>query len=131
MNALQKFLAARELGFLKAEDMPELIALDRLFPVLVRCDFCRFECAAQDCAHMIRAVRSIGDYVRDVSAPVGSEERAAAWQPEPPIQPVIATARKAPTIPARLRTLQDLFDENQIGGNFDGFVVGSDADPGL
>lgn len=131
MNALQTFLQTKEFGFLKVEDMPELIALDRLFPVLVRCDMCRFECAAQDCAHLIKAVQAIGDYVRDVSAPVGSDERAANWQPEGKIVPVIATARKAPDRFDRPRTLGDLFNDGQIGGNFDGFIVGSDADPGL
>ncbi len=86
MNKLQIFIAGLGFGsFLRVNQMPELIALDRLCPVLVRCGGKRFTCAAQDCAEMIRAVELGGDYVRDVSLPVGTDERAERWQPEAPV----------------------------------------------
>src|SRR5437764_14745167 len=82
MNALQQFIASKPMGFLKSTDMPALIALDRLCPVLVRCGGCRFTCAAQDLKHLIECIKAGADYVRDVSFPTGSLERAALWQPE-------------------------------------------------
>jgi hypothetical protein len=88
MNKLQQFIQSKPCGFLTEADMPELIALDRLCPVLVRCGACRFTCAAQDCAHLITAIVAAKDYVRDVSFPVGAMERAASWQPDCPVTPV-------------------------------------------
>jgi len=82
MNALQTFIASVPCGFLKSTDMPKLIELDRLCPVLVRCGGCRFTCAAQDCAHLIKCIEASGDYCRDVSFPTGSVERAATWVPD-------------------------------------------------
>jgi hypothetical protein len=77
MNELQKFIASKPMGFLAANELAELIRLDRLCPVLVRCGGGRFTCAAQDAAHFMDCVSAGGDYVRDVSFPVGSMERAA------------------------------------------------------
>lgn len=81
MNELQKFIAALEHGFLTKEQMPELIRLDPEFPVLVRCGMGRFVCPAHKCAERVNRVHWQGDYVRDVSIPVGSDARAASWQP--------------------------------------------------
>ena len=59
------FMTAAEVAILAAH--PE----GRLVRVLVRCGSCRFVCAAQDVMHLIGAVESIGDYVRDCSIPAG------------------------------------------------------------
>lgn len=75
MNRLQSFIQRinqQSYGFLRDTDMPELIAVDRLCQVLVRCGGCRFTCAAQDVAHLVKCVEAGGDYVRDVSFPVGA-----------------------------------------------------------
>jgi hypothetical protein len=132
MNKLEEFIATRPFGFLVEADMPELIRLDRLFPCLVRCEMCRFTCAAQDVAHLIECVEACGDYVRDVSAPVGWEKRAAEWKPEAVHIPVVYPPSKSST--PRIRLVSDcrpVFDESQCGGVFDGHQVTSDADPGL
>src|SRR5881392_2872760 len=88
MNKLQEFIDSKPMGFLSEADIPKLIALDRLCPVLVRCGGCRFTCGAQDVQHLMRCVEAGGDYVRDVSFPVGSVERAAKWKPECVVTPV-------------------------------------------
>jgi hypothetical protein len=125
------------MGFLTEADMPELIRLDRLFPVLVRCGGCRFTCGAQYLEHLMACIKAGGDYVRDVSFPVGSMERAEGWRahnvaPDP--DPVIQTIRHG-TFPEALQAmaggLKRAFDESQCGGVFDGNTVTSDADPGL
>jgi hypothetical protein len=56
-------------GCLIESEVKTIAASDatRLMRVLVRCGGCRFECGAQDVAHLIEAVEAIGDYVRDVS----------------------------------------------------------------
>ena len=58
-------------GFLRDTDVQTLAADDacRLDQLLVRCGSCRFICAAQDVPHIIAALESSGDYVRDVSYP--------------------------------------------------------------
>lgn len=88
MNALQSLLATLPCGFLTAETLPKLIALDRLHPVLVRCGGCRFQCAAQDVEHLMKCVDAGGDYVRDLSIPCGWEHRAETWAPESPVTPL-------------------------------------------
>jgi len=80
MNALQKLIRRHPFGGITTADLPELLALDRLHPVLVICGCCRFTCAAQNLEHMIACVQKGGDYVRYLSFPVGSFERAATWQ---------------------------------------------------
>lgn len=130
MNALQSFIASKPGGFLRDTDIPELIRLDRLCPVLVRCGGCRFTCAAQDCARLIRAVERDGDYVRDVSFPVGSDERAALWQPDCPVTPLRMTPARF-TAPKRPMRESMPFNESDCSGAFDGIHVTSDADPGL
>lgn len=134
MNALQLFIASKPDGFIAREDLPALIALDRLCPLLVRCGACRFTCAAQDADHLIRCVQSVGDYVRDVSFPVGAQDRAAHWRPEPtPARP----AQQSPAAWSISRNSHPAPKRREEGvdwiatGNFDGFACGSDADPGL
>lgn len=142
MNKLQSFIQEQNDnygGFLRQSDMPALIALDRLCQVLVRCGGCRFTCAAQDVAHLIKCVDAGGDYVRDVSFPVGSMERAASWQPDCPVTPLSAipasflAPRHTAGERAKARNLSDSvwFNEADCSGAFDGFQVTSDADPGL
>lgn len=130
-NSLQRFILLRPGGFIKQSDMPELAAIDRLCPVLVRCGGCRFTCAAQDAPIIIRAIERDGDYLRDVSFPVGSMERAASWQPEAPIMETMTPPNAIP-----MRTYTPVppatnFDPSDCGGVWDGFQVTSDADPGL
>ena len=138
MNALQSFIQSKGFGgFLRDADMPELIALDRLCPVLVRCGGCRFTCAAQDVEHLLKCIEAGGDYCRDVSFPVGSDERAAQWQPECPVTPVAmfpaSFVKPRPHTPHgdAIRRLEVQFNEADCGGVWDGSQVTSDADPGL
>jgi hypothetical protein len=137
MNTLQTFIQTLPCGFITAAQMSELIKLDRLCPVLVRCGCGRFTCAAQDVAHFIKCVEAGGDYVRDVSLPVGSMERAANWAPEPAsnIQHQATGTRAAGLLgvtPKHLRANRAAYwDESQCGGVFDGHQVASDADSGL
>ena len=58
-------------GFLTMSDLADIVGFDRLRKVLVRCGGCRFVAAAQDAAHLMRCIEAGGDYVRDVSLPVG------------------------------------------------------------
>lgn len=148
MNALQKYIQTineRSYGFLLDSDMPTLIALDRLCQVLVRCGGCRFLCAAQDVSHLESCIKAGGDYVRDVSFPVGAMDRAASYVPEqfrserpcPELancQTTAITMGKGP-VASRNQTLSDWyrsqFNENDCGGAFDGNQVTSDADSSL
>jgi len=145
MNKLQELIKREPFGFLSAEAVQELVKLDRLFQVLVRCGGCRFTCAAQDVAHLARCIEAGGDYVRDVSFPVGSYERAANWAPEgAPVQRALNNADCGTAFPAHewpspkdtgkggtLRRIPIRFHEADCGGAFDGNQVISDADPGL
>jgi len=69
--------------FIEDTMIPELLKIDRLLQVLVRCGNGRFVCAVQDVSHFIQiieehsklktketGVQFQGDYVRDVSLPV-------------------------------------------------------------
>ena len=95
MNKLQQFLAKLDHGFLDGlPQVKELEKLDRLFPVLVRCGACRFTCGAQYYETLQNHVNAGGDYVRDVSIPIGGDARAAAWVPECPVTPA-AMVRQA------------------------------------
>ena len=143
MNSLQSLLATLPCGFLTEEQLPELVKLDRLHPVLVRCGGGRFTCGAQDVAHFLKCVTAGGDYVRDVSIPAGCEERAAQWSAEPLPQTLFRAANnraeklvgQEPKRQARKYvdawTRAAQFDESQCGGVFDGNQVTSDADSGL
>lgn len=137
MNALQDFIASKPFGFIKSTDMPALIKLDRLCPLLVRCGGCRFTCAAQDADKLMGAIIAAGDYVRDVSFPVGSIERAANWRSDCPVTPLTmlpASFTAACKATKQVRHIGDYhawFNESDCGGVFDGYSVTSDADPGL
>jgi hypothetical protein len=81
VTQLQAFIQSKPCGFLTSADIPVLMSMDRLFPVLVRCGSCRFQCGVQYVEHMIQCIVAGGDYVRDVSFPAGSFEAAARWMP--------------------------------------------------
>ena len=56
------------LGFLNESTLKDLIELDRLAPVLIRCGGCRLQAPAQDIEHIIKMVEKSGlDYIRDIS----------------------------------------------------------------
>lgn len=59
-------------GFLRTEDLAQLVRLERLAQVLVRCGGGRFTCPAQDAAYFVGIIDATNDYVRDVSVPAGS-----------------------------------------------------------
>ena len=73
-------------SFLTREDVLELVRVDRLFQVLVRCNNARFVCAVQDVLHLVDIIEehcsAFGpldrpkshnlDWVRDISVPVRS-----------------------------------------------------------
>ena len=137
MNALQAFIASHPCGFLGtsselADDLGKLIAIDRLCPVLVRCGACRFTCAAQYVSHLMHCIGAGGDYVRDVSFPVGSQERAASWQPQMPEHARQRLQRKVREVLQAKPQRERIEGQDWIAtGNFDGFTCGTDADPGL
>lgn len=55
-------------GFITSEDLPAVIAEDRLYPCLIRCGGGRLSCPAQDVDHFIAIIEAEGsDYIRDVS----------------------------------------------------------------
>jgi len=60
-------------GFLTSSDVADILGFDRLRQVLVRCGVCRFRCAVQDLGHMERCIVAGGDYIRDVSLPIGDD----------------------------------------------------------
>ena len=141
MNKLQVFCAALDGGFLTAKSLElELCGLDRLFPLLVRCGCGRFTCAVQDLPHFTRCVNAGGDYVRDVSLPIGWEARAASWVDGCPVTPCAMLpasfvaerpANQLKKVNAWHLNRRGDFNESDCGGVFDGHGVISDADPGL
>lgn len=59
-------------GFITEKDIEDLVEVDRLRQVLVRCGCGRFTCAVQDVDHFIGMIlKSKEDYVRDVSLLAG------------------------------------------------------------
>lgn len=103
-------------GYLLNEDVTALATEDRLRQILVRCNNCRFTCAAQDIVWLTGMIkRDNSDYVRDISL-LASD---AAYKLSPPNQdaPVGRNAGE--------------WREEACGGAYDGFTVSSDADPGL
>jgi hypothetical protein len=56
-------------GFLHQPDLIALIAQERLRPVLVRHQGCRFVAPADCATHIIEALEAANDYCRDVSLP--------------------------------------------------------------
>lgn len=142
MNKLQKFMA--EHPFLTEETIKELEAIERLCPVLVRCERGRFTCGAQDAQHFIRCVELGGDYVRDVSFPAVAVEWARTWTEETPLAQTLARAEvlkaaghaerglpRIKPITTKLARIGQEFNEADCGGAFDGSQVTSDADSGL
>jgi len=71
MSELQLFARGLPYGFMSLEQLDQLTKLRRLCPVLVRCGAqCgRFTAPAQNVRELIRAIESVGDYVRDLSLP--------------------------------------------------------------
>lgn len=135
MNRLQQFIKRindANCGFLMDTDIPELIAIDRLCQVLVRCGGCRFVCSAQDVAHLEKCVVAGGDYVRDVSFPVGAFERAANWVhencPVTPVSTLPASFLQKRGVTHALKPHSTHFHENDCSGSFDGNSVHSDTE---
>lgn len=130
MNALQRyFLNLASQGYFVTErDLPELIKLNRLCLLLVRCGQGRFLCPAQDLQHFMQCVEAGKDYVRDVSVPETERANAAYWRGE-----------ETPHVNAGVinqhfkRTAPDGHPRHgyDYGGSFDGSQVVSDATPGL
>lgn len=65
--------------FVTDEDLPELVKINRLLLLLIRCGNGRFLCPAQDVSHFVAVIEEHynnlpnsreRDYVRDVSLPV-------------------------------------------------------------
>lgn len=66
-------LKQQNFGFICKEDLPGIIAEERLHPVLVRCGGGRFTCPAQDVDNFISIIERDGqDYVRDVCFPANT-----------------------------------------------------------
>lgn len=140
MNALQAFIQSKPIGFLTKSDISELMKIDRLCPVLVRCGAVRFTCAVQYVETLIHCVEMNGDYLRDVSFPVGSTQRAANWKPERFLQHDSETPGSTGAagclgsqsgVEAHWNKRSPEFSESDCSGAFDGHQVTSDADPGL
>ena len=70
MNQMEE-IRKRRMGFVTKEDLQEIVKINRLELLLVRCGGCRFMAPAQDIDHLIKLVEHSGEeYVRDVSFPV-------------------------------------------------------------
>ena len=135
-SALASFILARPFGFLNDSDLPTLVQLDRLCPVLVRCGGGRFTCAAQDAAHFIALVgRDERESVRDVSLLLPTIAEAKAWkacevwqenpvplagcQPLPKFAPLLdLDPEPRPTMtPQQVIDATSFFDEADYGGS--------------
>lgn len=68
MTKIQQ-LRQENYGFITKDDLPAIIAENRLQQCLVRCGGCRFVCPAQDVTHLVEIIDASADYVRDVSFP--------------------------------------------------------------
>lgn len=145
MNKLQAFILVTKentYGFITSPaQLNELKRLDQLCQLLVRCGGCRFLCAAQDVEHLMTCIVAGGDYVRDVSFPVGAFDAAARWDPRQeqsaispaPASPGPATPTERTARPFTARAWGNrAIDEADVGGVVDASGhVQSDADPGL
>ena len=146
LEAVLRTIKGRD-GWLTDETIALLAQTDRLRQVLVRCNGCRFLCAAQDAAHLIALVESgkdaqgHGDYVRDVSMPVSDPiHKGNFWTKvtqDPPTARMPIGLPVAMNKPAQYGSVAgawrgDRFNENDCSGVYDGIGnVTSDADPGL
>jgi hypothetical protein len=130
-TAIQRFMVQQPGGFITADQVPAIQAMDRLCQVLVRCGACRFVCAIQDLEHLKRCIALGGDYVRDVS--FTAQQMEAARQAIQADAVVAQRDRDNAARAAQLRRVSALygFNENDCSGVFDGSRVISDADPGL
>ena len=60
----------RRMGFVTQDDLKDIIHINRLQLLLVRCGGCRFLAPAQDIERIIKLIEGSGEeYVRDVSFP--------------------------------------------------------------
>lgn len=107
------------MAFLTHKDLPQLIALDRLQPVLVRCGGARFTCPAQDLETMMRNIEAGGDYVRDVSIPSADYREAVETVRQKDLNPKSGD-----------RPMAHSFDEADCGGVYDGRQVWSETELG-
>lgn len=132
MNQLQLLIAECKHGFLDKPQLSRLCTIARLFPVLVRTGQSRFICAAQYVDFLTKAIEGQGDYIRDVSFPVGSAERAQAWTIDTGSEGIGSSRGIIRNYNPSVGTWTPVdFNEADCGGVFDGFNVSSDADPGL
>jgi hypothetical protein len=140
MNSFQKFISEHPGGFLRDTDMPALISLHRLCPVVVRCGGCRFVAGAQDVPHLIECIKAGGDYVRDVSITYEAQQNSAAWHYEPSPEEwrkrnAAADAKLAVGVAVVKAAAKGPRNEEGVDwictGNFDGNTCGTDADSGL
>lgn len=136
-------------GFLSDLDVEVLAETDRLRQVLVRCNGCRFTCAAQDVKHLTAIVEaSKVDWVRDVSLLSSDAAYSGDFSPrtvDGDYKPATLTtmakgalaALSQPAIfPADVAAAKTwlnygLHESSEYSGSYDGFSVTSDADPGL
>jgi hypothetical protein len=67
MNLIEKLLKER-MGFVKENEIPEIIKENRMQSMIVRCGGGRFICPVQDVQHFIDIIeKEKSDYIRDVS----------------------------------------------------------------
>jgi len=70
MNRMEE-IRDKSHGFVSQDDLKEIVQINRLELLLVRCGGCRFMAPAQDIKRLINLVEATGEeYVRDVSFPV-------------------------------------------------------------
>jgi hypothetical protein len=68
MDVVNRILKERGGFIVSPNEINEIIELDRLHPILVRCGSGRFSCPAQDVNHFVDIINNSNkDYVRDVS----------------------------------------------------------------
>lgn len=68
------FYARLQYGYITTPDeLAELVRIDRLRPVLIRCGGCRMTVGAQDVTHVCKLIKAGGDYVRDISINGGAK----------------------------------------------------------
>ena len=82
MNAgLANFILSRQYGFIQDGDLPEIIKLDPLCWLLVRCgaQHGRFSAPAQNIGQLVSTIEAAGDWVRDVSFPSQCIDEARAF----------------------------------------------------
>lgn len=70
MTKKQEIMTGPQYGFITEKDVPELIAENPNYEVLLRCGSNRFVCKITELKNQIEKVYASGDYLRDVSFPV-------------------------------------------------------------